>query len=83
MGDITFNRTQGQKKVSRAEITEVKADAAIAEIVADNAVIDADLAAIDAATQAQVKEMVKRLLQGLKRSNNRQRKIIVYLKGQL
>lgn len=82
-GSISFNKQAGIKKQAEADLAEAKADAAIAQIDADNAQIDADLAVVDAATQVQVRDMVKRLLLGLKRNNQRQRKIILYLKSKL
>lgn len=80
-GSISFNKEGGERKQALSDFSVARANAALADIDADNAQIAADLAIVDAATQVQVRDMVKRLLIGLRRNNLRQRKIIVYLKN--
>ncbi len=93
--DIKPNRAAGLKAVGKNQLVQAKAEAAIAQIEADNAQLQADitqigtdLAALPAADNATMKQILGRVLQELSRTNlasirinNRQKRTIQYLAG--
>lgn len=77
--NIVANRTAGLQLVGQTQLVQQKAEAAIAQIEADNAQAATDLAAIAGADLTTLKQILGRVIQGLVRSNNRQKRIIQYL----
>lgn len=77
--NIKANRAPGLRLVGANQMVQQKAEAAIAQIEADNAQAATDLAAIAAADLATLKQILGRTIQGLVRNNNRQKRIIQYL----
>lgn len=78
---IVANRAAGLQAVGRNQLVLAKAEAAITQIEADNAQAATDLAAISGADLTTLKQILGRVIQGLVRTNNRQKRIIQYLAG--
>jgi len=77
--DVKANRQQGLQLVGANQMVQAKAEAALAQIEADNAQAATDLAAIAGADLTTLKQILGRVIQGLVRTNNRQEGIIQYL----
>ena len=77
--NVKPNRIAGLQRVGQNQLVQEKAEAAIAQIEADNAQAATDLNAIAAADLATLKQILGRTIQGIVRNNNRQKRIIQYL----
>ena len=77
--NIKPNRAQGLQKIGASQLVQAKIEAALTQIENDNTQLTADLAAIAAADNATMKQITGRIIQGLIRNNNRQKRIIQFL----
>ena len=77
--NIKPNRAAGLQKIGERQLVQAKVEAALTQIENDNTQLTADLAAIAAADNATMKQITGRIIQGLIRNNNRQKRIIQFL----
>ena len=77
--NIKPNRAAGLQKIGASQLVQAKIEAALTQIENDNTQLTADLAAIAAADNATMKQITGRIIQGLIRNNNRQKRIIQFL----